>query len=603
MYLSKKNNIRQAVDENDIGIELSIFPGFSVPSAYSNAQVNEISLYIIRFAVAMTCIQTGLSILTILTLETAAICMSLLAILFYLLICRYAIRCVKKMNKQTLCFGVTQVTSLKMYFYYLIFTFLFTVFSIIRLAFWIKYHSRKKEFNDSKWAKSTSNVGGKGSVADFWLMAVIYMCSYLVMILLNLTTLFLTYQLDEELKREIRDEELALGANLGQKLVIFPWFSVRSSYDHPKVNRLMTTQLRIAFVFASVQIVIAVLGGVSFSAVDTVFSTLNIIFYSMCLRYAIRCVKKMNKLAWCFCIVKVPSIKMYSYYLYISFLVSLFGFVRIILWIKSHASYSKYNDSKFAKESGPAGGTGSYNEFVAISVLYCIVYSILLVVNLYQMYVAHVLNKILAQEFRDSQAALGQVIGQKLTIFPGFAIHSAYSSPDINTLGQQVLRMSFWMCVIQIAIAIVKGLSEYLIDIIVALVNVVFFLGCLRYSIRVIAKKNKTVKIGENFVISSMQMYILLLFLSLALTVVGFVRVILWVHQNSTRDKYVESQFSGIVGGRSGKGTESDYFILASIFLTVYSIVIISILAQLHTAKKLSRLMSGQVIPINTPTE
>eukprot|EP00603_Paraphysomonas_imperforata_P015522 CAMPEP_0114475094 /NCGR_PEP_ID=MMETSP0104-20121206/13946_1 /TAXON_ID=37642 ORGANISM="Paraphysomonas imperforata, Strain PA2" /NCGR_SAMPLE_ID=MMETSP0104 /ASSEMBLY_ACC=CAM_ASM_000202 /LENGTH=573 /DNA_ID=CAMNT_0001649551 /DNA_START=19 /DNA_END=1737 /DNA_ORIENTATION=+ len=566
VYLSNKNKIKQAVDENDIGIELSIFPGFSVPSAYESKEVNEISLYVIRMAVAMTCIQVGLSILTMLTLKTAAIVLSLLSIVFYLLVLRYAIRTVKKMNKETLCFGVTNVTSVKMYFYYLIFTFAIIIFGVIRLAFWIKYHSRKPDvLGDNTFADGSGHAGGKGSVADFWLMASIYMGSYLVLSVLNLLSLILTYQLNEILKRQLQSEELALGVDAGTKLTIFPFFAVKSSYDHPKVNRLMTTQLRIAFVFSFIQIVIAIVGGVSFQPIDAVLSTVNVFFYLMSLRYAIRCVKKMNKLAWCFFIVQVTSIKMYAYYLYLSFLFTIFGFVRVILWIRSHASYSKYNDSKFAKESGPAGGTNSYNEFVAIAVMYCIIYSMFLIVNLYQMYVAHVINKILAQEYRDQEALLGHVLGDKLTIVPGFAITSGYSNIEVNTVGQVVIRMSFWMCLAQIGMAVFEGISEYTLDIMLSLFNIVFYLASLRYAIRVIQKKNKEVNFCGHTT-SSMKTYLCLLFISLIMTIVGFIRVINWVAQNTSYKRYNDSKFSGSIGGRGGEDSESEFTILASVW-------------------------------------
>jgi hypothetical protein len=602
-YLSRKNNVRQAVDENDIGIELSIFPGFAVPSAYDNKEVNEISLYVIRMAVAMTVIQVGLSVLTMLTLNTAAVVLSLLSIMFYLLVLRYAIRTVKKMNKETLCFGVTNVTSVKMYFYYLIFTLAIIIFGIIRLAFWIKYHSRKPDMiGNNAFAEGSGHAGGKGSVADFWLMACIYMGSYLILIVLNVLSLILTYQLNEILKQHILQQELAIGADVGRKLTIFPFFAVRSSYDHPKVNRLMTTQLRIAFIFSAVQIVIAIVGGVSFEPIDTVMSTINIFFYGMSLRYAIRCVKKMNKLAWCFYIVQVPSIKMYAYYLYLSFLFTVFGFFRIIIWIKSHASYSKYNDSKFAKESGPAGGNKSYNEFVGIAVAYCIIYSVFCLLNLYQMYIAHVINKILAGELRDQQASLGNVMGDKLTIVPGFAITSGFSSVDVNTLGQVVIRMSFWMCVAQIGMAIFEGISEYAIDIILSVFNIVFYIASLRYAIRVIQKKNKEVDI-MGFKTTSMKMYMSLLLISLGLTIVGFIRVINWVAQNTSYKRYNDSKFSGSIGGRGGEDSESEFTILSSIWLSVYCFIILCIFAQIYATNRLSHLLSGQVIPMNIPTE
>jgi hypothetical protein len=602
-YLSRKNNVRQAVDENDIGIELSIFPGFAVPSAYDNKEVNEISLYVIRMAVAMTVIQVGLSVLTMLTLNTAAVVLSLLSIMFYLLVLRYAIRTVKKMNKETLCFGVTNVTSVKMYFYYLIFTLAIIIFGIIRLAFWIKYHSRKPDvIGNNAFAEGSGNAGGKGSIADFWLMACIYIGSYLILIVLNVLSLILTYQLNEILKQHILQQELAIGADVGRKLTIFPFFAVRSSYDHPKVNRLMTTQLRIAFIFSAVQIVIAIVGGVSFEPIDTVMSTINIFFYGMSLRYAIRCVKKMNKLAWCFYIVQVPSIKMYAYYLYLSFLFTVFGFFRIIIWIKSHASYSKYNDSKFAKESGPAGGNKSYNEFVGIAVAYCIIYSVFCLLSLYQMYIAHVINKILAGELRDQQASLGNVMGDKLTIVPGFAITSGYSSVDVNTLGQVVIRMSFWMCVAQIGMAIFEGISEYAIDIILSVFNIVFYIASLRYAIRVIQKKNKEVDI-LGFKTTSMKMYMSLLLISLGLTIVGFIRVINWVAQNTSYKRYNDSKFSGSIGGRGGEDSESEFTILSSIWLSVYCFIILCIFAQIYATNRLSHLLSGQVIPMNIPTE
>lgn len=603
-YLSKSNNVKQAVDENDIGIELSIFPGFSVPSSYDSSEVNELSLYIIRMAIIMTTIQCGLSVLNMLSLGTAAIILSIFNIIFYILVLRYAIRTVKKMNKETLCFGVTQVTSLKMYFYYLLFTLLFTLFGIVRLGFWIRDHSRKEDaIGDSAYAEGTSNVGGKGSVADFWLMATIYMIAYAVMIILNLLSLILTYQLNEILKLQIRHSEMAIGGDLGQKLTIFPGFAVQSSYDHPKVNRLMTTQLRIAFCFSAVQIIVAIVGGVSFEPIDTTLSAVNIFLYAMSLRYAIRCVKKMNKLAWCLCIVQVTSIKMYAYYLYLSFLFTIFGFVRVVLWIKSHASYDKYNNSKFAQESGPAGGTNSYSEFVAIAVIYCILYSAFCLFSLYQMYVAHVINKILAQDFRDSEAALGHVLGDKLTIVPGFAVVSAYSSAEVNTLGQVMIRMSFWMCLAQIGMAFFEGFSEYTVDIILAVINIVFFLFTLRYSIRIIQKKNKEVIFVGGYKTSSMKMYVGLLFLSLALTISGFVRVIYWVGVNASYKKYNDSMFSGSIGGQSTENSEGGFVVLSSIWISAYCVVILSILAQIYTANRLNSMLYGQVIPTNIPTE
>jgi hypothetical protein len=523
--------------------------------------------------------------------------------MFYLLVLRYAIRTVKKMNKETLCFGVTNVTSVKMYFYYLIFTLAIIIFGIIRLAFWIKYHSRKPDMiGNNAFAEGSGHAGGKGSVADFWLMACIYMGSYLILIVLNVLSLILTYQLNEILKQHILQQELAIGADVGRKLTIFPFFAVRSSYDHPKVNRLMTTQLRIAFIFSAVQIVIAIVGGVSFEPIDTVMSTINIFFYGMSLRYAIRCVKKMNKLAWCFYIVQVPSIKMYAYYLYLSFLFTVFGFFRIIIWIKSHASYSKYNDSKFAKESGPAGGNKSYNEFVGIAVAYCIIYSVFCLLSLYQMYIAHVINKILAGELRDQQASLGNVMGDKLTIVPGFAITSGFSSVDVNTLGQVVIRMSFWMCVAQIGMAIFEGISEYAIDIILSVFNIVFYIASLRYAIRVIQKKNKEVDI-MGFKTTSMKMYMSLLLISLGLTIVGFIRVINWVAQNTSYKRYNDSKFSGSIGGRGGEDSESEFTILSSIWLSVYCFIILCIFAQIYATNRLSHLLSGQVIPMNIPTE
>lgn len=603
-YLSKTKNVRQALDENDIGIELSIFPGFSVPSAYDSSEVNELSLYIIRMAVAMTIIQCGLSFLTMLTLSTAAIILSLLNILFYILVLRYAIRTVKKMNKETLCFGVTQVTSIKMYYYYLLFTLLFTLFGIVRLGFWIRDHSRKEDaLGDNIFTDGTAQAGGKGSVADFWLMATIYMISYAVMLVLNVISLILTYQLNEVLKLQIRDAEMAIGGDVGQKLSIFPGFAVQSSYDHPKVNRLMTTQLRIAFCFSSVQIIVAIVGGVSFEPIDVVLSAANIFLYGMSLRYAIRCVKKMNKLAWCLCIVQVTSIKMYAYYLYLSFVFTIFGFVRIIFWIKSNASYSKYNESKFAQESGPAGGSNSYNEFVAIAVMYCILYSVFSVLSLYQMYVAHVINKILAQEYRDSEAALGNVLGDKLTIAPGFAVVSGYSNIEVNTVGQVMIRMSFWMCAAQIGMAVFEGISEYAIDIILALFNIVFFLCTLRYSIRIIQKKNKDVVFVGGFTTSSMKMYLGLLIVSLGITIAGFVRVVYWVGVNVSYKKYNDSKFSGSIGGRAGENSEGEFVILSSIWICVYCVIILSILAQIYTTNRLNHLLTGQVMPMNIPTE
>ena len=603
-YLSKSNNVRQALDENDIGIELSIFPGFAVPSSYDNEEVNELSLYIIRMAVGMTAIQCGLSFLTMLTLKEAAIVLSLLNILIYLLILRYAIRTVKKMNKETLCFGVTHVTSLKMYFYYLIITLLVSFFGVVRLGFWISTHSRQPDpLGDSFFTDGTGNAGGKGSVADFWLMASIYMGSYLVLIVLNLFSLVLTYRLNEILKVQIRDEELALGANVGRKLVIFPGFSVRSSYDHPKVNRLMTTQLRIAFGTSIVQIVIAFVGGVSFETVDTVLSTVNIFFYAMTLRYALRCVKKMNKLAWCFLITKVTSIKMYSYYVYLAFIFTVFGFFRAILWIRSHDSRSKYNDSKFARESGPAGGANSYSEFLAIALLYCIIYSVICVLNLYQMYVAHVIHKILAMEYRESEAALGHVIGNKLTVVPGcFTIISGYSNPEVNTQGQMVIRMAFWMCLSQIGMAVFEGISEYAHDIILGIVNIVFYLGCLRYAIRVIEKKNKEVNFYF-FKTTSVKMYLGLLFLSLAMTIGGFYRVIYWVAVNRARKRYNDSKFSGSIGGQGGEDSESEFVILSSVWLSVYVFIIFCIIAQIYATNRLSSMVSNQIVPLNLPTE
>lgn len=530
--------------------------------------------------------------------------MSLLNILFYVLVCYYAIRCVKKMNKETLCFGVTQVTSIKMYFYYLIFSFALSVFALVRTSIWVKDHSSKSEFNDSKFAKSSAPVGGKGSEADFYVMTVIYLSANVTMIFLTLGALYLTYQLNEILKVQMRERDMRLGTDVGQKLTIFPGFAVISSYDHPKVNRLMTVQLRIAFAFSALQIIVAVFSGVSFHKLDVILSSINIFFYAMSLRCAIRCVKKTNKLAWCFFVTQVPSIKMYSYYLYMSFFLTIFGFVRICLWISSNNSHRKYNNSKFAQQSGPAGGSNSFQEFVAIAVMYVFVYCCFSFISLYQMYIAHVLNKILAQEQRDTDAVMGNphCAEQKLTIVMGFAVMSAYPSPEVNTLGQQVIRLSFGVTVVQVGMAIFESVSNYAVDYVLAIVNILFYLGTLRYCIRLMTKKNKDSRLyGLGWTLSSAQMYLILLGFALTLTVVGLVRTVVWVGMNASYRSYNDSKFSKVVGPAGGEDSESEFAVLAASWIAMYCLLVVCILAQFFLTSKLSHLLVKQILPVNEP--
>mmetsp|Transcript_17642 Transcript_17642/g.29550 ORF Transcript_17642/g.29550 Transcript_17642/m.29550 type:complete len:101 (-) Transcript_17642:352-654(-) len=100
-----------------------------------------------------------------------------------------------------------------------------------------------------------------------------------------------------------------------------------------------------------------------------------------------------------------------------------------------------------------------------------------------------------------------------------------------------------------------------------------------------------------------MKTYLCLLFISLIMTIVGFIRVINWVAQNTSYKRYNDSKFSGSIGGRGGEDSESEFTILASVWLSVYCFIIFCIFAQIQTTNRLNRLINGQVLPMNFPTQ
>jgi len=79
--------------------------------------------------------------------------------------------------------------------------------------------------------------------------------------------------------------------------------------------------------------------------------------------------------------------------------------------------------------------------------------------------------------------------------------------------------------------------------------------------------------------------------------------VINWVAQNTSYKRYNDSKFSGSIGGRGGEDSESEFTILASVWLSVYCFIIFCIFAQIQTTNRLNRLINGQVLPMNFPTQ
>lgn len=372
----------------DVGLELDIFPGLHFNTVYEDPEVNRLSTHIIRMSVIVTVVQVVIAILGCLSFETADIVVNVLAVVFYLCVLRLAIRCVRKRNKKTMCFGITEVTSLKMYIWYLYLTLMALAFGLIRFCVWVATVRTIKEFNDTGLARSSSVIGGDNSTAEYTALVAVYVVVYLFMIIMNIGLILFAQQLNDIIKRELKAEQRAAGIVI-TKLKIFPGFHLITSYNEDEINELSTKVIRIGFALSGVQIVRAAISFFSWQTADIVVSLFNIFFYILVIRYAIRMVKKMNK-ATLLC--GVSSLTMYIYCLYASFALVIFGLVRFILWVKDVRTKEEVNDSKFA-QSSPVGGRDVVAEYTAVVVVYLIVFFVMIALNIAALVYAFRLQK------------------------------------------------------------------------------------------------------------------------------------------------------------------------------------------------------------------
>lgn len=380
---------RRPLDTSDVGIELDIFPGLHFESTYENHEINEISTHIIRIAIIMTTVQIVVAILGAISFETSDIVINILAVAFYLLVLRLAIRCVRKRNKRTLCFGITEVTSLKMYVWYLHITLAFLCFGLIRFCIWVATTRTKQDFDDSGLARSSEIIGGANTIVEYTAIVVVYIVVYVTMIIMNIVQILYANKLNEIIKMELKAEQRAAGIVIA-KLKIFPGFHLITSYKDDEINDLSTKVIRIGIVLSIIQIVRATISFFSWQTIDVIISLINILFYIIVIRYAIRMVKKMNKSTL---LCAIPSLSMYIYCLYISLILVLFGLIRFIMWVKDVRTKKEVNDSKFA-QSSPVGGRNVVAEYTAVVAVYLIVFAVMLVLNFVALAYAFRLQKV-----------------------------------------------------------------------------------------------------------------------------------------------------------------------------------------------------------------
>jgi hypothetical protein len=377
------------LDANDVGIQLDIFPGLHFQSAYEDENINAYSTHIIRLALIMTIVQIAVAIMGCFSYETSDIVVNMFTMAFYILALRLCIRCVRKRNKQTMCFGITEVTSLKMYIYYLYLSLAGLLYGLIRFIIWITQTRTVGDFNDSGLARSSAVIGGDNTVAEYTAIVVITLFVYASMILMNFLQILYAHSLNDIIKKEIKDQQRAAGIVIN-KLRIFPGFHLISSYTDPEVMVQSTKVIRIGFALSIIQIVRAAIAFFSWGVVDIVISLINIAFYFLVIRYAIRMVKKLNKATL---FLGISSLQMYINCLFVSIGLVLFGFIRFILWVKDVRSKEEVNDSKFA-QSSPVGGRDVVAEYTAVVVVYIIIFTIMFILNIAALFAAFRLKKI-----------------------------------------------------------------------------------------------------------------------------------------------------------------------------------------------------------------
>lgn len=120
MSSNNNNNVEnEVVGIDDVTLEVHILPGFVVASSYNNLDIVRISEEVIKYSIKLTVLQIVFVLINNLLLaeDIFDVITGTINIILYILVCKYAIRCVQKKNKVTLCCDMTSLDLYRVYLY------------------------------------------------------------------------------------------------------------------------------------------------------------------------------------------------------------------------------------------------------------------------------------------------------------------------------------------------------------------------------------------------------------------------------------------------------------------------------------------------------
>jgi hypothetical protein len=130
--MEDRQNGDEILGEEDISVEIQIFPGLTVTSGYQNLEINKLSKKLLRIALSLCLFQIILAIVTaIIRFSASSVFSSVVNIFLYLFVYYLAYLCIKHKNKK-ICCGCAPLTIYRIYLY--ITTFVLTIILIVNLV-------------------------------------------------------------------------------------------------------------------------------------------------------------------------------------------------------------------------------------------------------------------------------------------------------------------------------------------------------------------------------------------------------------------------------------------------------------------------------------